>query len=105
MAVGVALNAAANAAVNAVLLQIATCGMGCCDQMLQDLVCTHNAIMLRSKGYLSRKRLHDHVIDAVHIPDFQSQDGALWHLLLILVAVGQVPIDLADEPFQGLAGL
>ena len=41
-AVSVALNAPANAALNAVLLQIAAYGLGCCDQMLQDLVCTHN---------------------------------------------------------------
>ena len=76
-AVSAAANTAANAALNVVLLQIATCGMGCCGQMLQDLVCGDNAIMLRSKGYLSRKRLHDHVLDAVHIPLCQSQDGAL----------------------------
>ena len=51
--------------------------MGCYEQMLQDLVCTDETVMLRSKGYLSRKQLHDHVLDAVHIPVFQSQDGAL----------------------------
>ena len=77
MAVNAAVSVALNAAADAALLQIAKCAMGCCDQMLQDLVCTHETVMLRSKGYLSRKRLHDHVIDAVHIPVFQSQDGAL----------------------------
>ena len=68
MAVNAALNDALNAALNAVLLQIAKRAMGCCDHMLQ--VCTHKTIiiLLGSKGYLSRKCLHDHVIDAVHIP-------------------------------------
>ena len=45
--------AAANAALNAVLLQIAKRAMGCCDQMLQ--VCTHKTVVLGSKGYLSSK--------------------------------------------------
>ena len=52
-ALRVALNAAANAALNAVLLQMAKHAMGCCNQMLQ--MCTHETVMLGSKGYLSRK--------------------------------------------------
>ena len=38
-ALSVAVYTAANAALNAVLLQVAKHAMGCCDQMLQ--VCTH----------------------------------------------------------------
>ena len=56
-ALDVALNASANAAPNAVLLQIAKRAMGCCDQMLQvsTLKRIYAYIMLESQGHLSSK--------------------------------------------------
>lgn len=50
------------------------------------------------------KRLHDDVIDVVHICVPEGQDGTLCHVLLVQMVLRQVTIDFSDEPLQCLAG-